>query len=137
MSVRRMISKNQPARLLVTIFGKRRESEETGTRETQREQGVDILPTKRDREEEQESSPEIKKARMNEITENLEREKDEIITTEKVPEKVAEETRFHGPKFRALRHEDQQWLRKIHVNLGHPNKEKLKIIDSKVFIPNH
>ena len=34
----------------------------------------------------------------------------------------------HGPKYRALKADQKTWLHKVHVNLGHPNHQKLKNI---------
>ncbi len=108
MSVRQMISKNQPARLLVTIFGKRQGETEEAIRETTKEKEPEIVNPKRERGVEEMLPMKAKKARMERNIDKPERDKPERVTQERGPEVAPEEPKSHGPKFRSLRTEDSK-----------------------------
>lgn len=116
-SVRKMIEKTQPARLLVSIFGKHK-GDPIVEKET----------NKRESERGSETGTQAKKARIQEDgpTEGLKQETPVARKEESVEESPESRKEYHGAKYRNLKPEERHWLKKIHVNLGHPNKEKLK-----------
>ena len=120
-SGRKLVTKTQPSRLLVTIFGKPRLAENNSASH----------PTKRGIDEDENLKETQKRVkRDNQDKEHLE---DGIVpetNSDKSEDKPREIPRYqsHGPKFRALKPEKRQWLTKIHANLGHPNISKMKNI---------
>lgn len=130
-SVRQMITKTQPARLLVTVFGRsitELDNQITDKKESSKRESQAVV--------EEDQPP--KRVRINENPKEEEEEQDQTDTPGKRAGEVAnsqnpeaksssEESKiYHGEKFRKLTPEERQWIKKIHVNLGHPNKEKLK-----------
>ena len=115
-SNRKVISKCEPMRMMITVFAKGIESSRTSNK---REHPI--------RENEEESA---KKKKLTEKDEDLREFEKELFPEQDVEVKNGEElteTKHveHGEKFRALSKEEQQWIRKIHKNLGHPGASKL------------
>ena len=123
-SVRQMTCKSPPMRMLVTVFGK-----------TKEEMCRSERPEERDNREERSHEPPFSES---DETPPTKRHKPGEINKEspETPSQPGDKTgdqellknmpyQTHGPKFRSLSSEKQQWLKKIHINLGHPNKQKL------------
>eukprot|EP00434_Breviolum_minutum_P032343 symbB.v1.2.028601.t2/scaffold3045.1/size120917/6 len=115
-SNRKVTSKCEPMRMMITVFAKGIESSRTSNK---REHPI--------RENEEESA---KKKKVTEKDEALREFEKELFPEQDVEGKNGEElteTKHveHGEKFRALSKEEQQWIRKIHKNLGHPGASKL------------
>lgn len=123
-SVRQLTTKSPPMRMLVTVFGrevsemshpirsKNPESDRSHRKEQHDLEESELPASKRPRRESQEI--EIPQPCVGEKTHQEDQEK---------PKDIPYQT--HGPKFQSLSKEKQQWLRKIHINLGHPNRQKL------------
>ena len=122
-SIRKMTTKCEPMRMMITVFSSMLETAKTSS--------------KREHPPAQEEEDSIKKRRGNVVDSSL-REFEKELFPEKFEEKPEDnlerknheekpETQHveHGEKFKALAREEQQWIRKIHKNLGHPNAAKL------------
>ena len=115
-SNRKVISKCEPMRMMITVFAKGIESSRTSNK---REHPI--------RETAEENA---KKKKLTEKDEALREVEKELFPEQDVEVKNGEELTEtkrveHGEKFRALSKEEQQWIRKIHKNLGHPGASKL------------
>ena len=120
-SNRQLCQKSPPARLLVSLFGRPREtnppimedSRESLKRRDDSIEDANPQPTKRFlSNHEHPESENIKKMDSGDILED----------------KTSSKTVHHGPKFLQLDKAHQQWVMKIHQNLGHPSAHKLKIV---------
>ena len=123
MSNRQLNKSSPPHRLLVTVFARHEHA-------------------KRERDDE-ETAENSKRAKMTEADvpyapttdETTPQNTEQIPTTTHQPEqeaaptpKITDSIHTHGPKYRALDKPTQQWISKIHHNLGHPNKQKLQAV---------
>ena len=115
-SNRKMTSKCEPMRMMITVFAKSRESSK--------------------REHPPEREEENKRQKTETKDDSLKELEAELFPDEAVSRDIPEETQEkqleiphqgHGEKFLALTREEQQWIKKIHKNLGHPNAQKLII----------
>ena len=132
-SNRKLIEKGQPARMLVTIFGKSK-AVETLHKESKK------------REAEPETTEPSKKVKHHdddfyrEILGDPEGDS-KITPPEMNPESTDAQVdimkNHHGKKFVALNREEQQWIRKIHTNLGHPGTNKLRNLLQSQGYPKH
>ena len=115
-SNRKIISKCEPMRMMITVFASLIDKDRPSHKREcpTEEKGEDGNKKKRTTETD-ESLKELEKALFPEETSERknQEEKPEIKHLE------------HGEKFRALTKEEQQWIQKIHKNLGHPNVAKL------------
>lgn len=126
-SNRKLTEKGQPARMLVTIFGKSKIAE-TPIRESKKREAEAEIP---------ESSKKIKHHDddlVREIIGEPEGENKEMTSREDQMEVMKN---HHGEKFIALTKEEQQWIRKIHTNLGHPGTNKLRNLLQSQGYPKH
>ncbi len=118
MSKRKMISKSPSSRLMMTVFAKERQPSPlvnpTGDPQER--------PLKKRMAGEELTRDDVAKRQhvCREGEEISERPNPEGVNTRIV-------TAQHGPKFQALTPEEQNLLRKMHQNLGHPGSQKLKI----------
>ncbi len=119
-SGRKLVTKTQPSRILVTIFGKPKSMDHA----------IVIPPPKRPHQEDSVDT-EPQKKHKGEMEEQSQGQPITQVPTEssvhQAPESVPK-FQGHGPKFRALKPEERQWLTKVHSNLGHPNVTKMKNI---------
>ena len=104
MSHRQMNSKSPPTRLLITVFDR------------------DAVCQKRPEEPHEESAKRIRQ------TDPEERSKIYNDQATSDVEQLQKSTLKHGPKFLSLTISQQQWLSKIHHNLGHPSASKLQAV---------
>ena len=129
LSYRRLRRKCTPARVSLMVFAKPRieysarpenpshlnpDDSEAMTRESQKR-----LPSAADAE----SEPPAKRRTVDE--ENQERSVREDPKSS-IREMIDLASQKHGPRFLELKTEDQQWLLKLHKNLGHPGSMKLQ-----------
>ena len=119
---RNLTAKTQPARLLITVFGSPVDTH------------LKWIQEKRAREDTL-SEPCTKKHRIEDETDPIvPPEPDQPHQGKSSPEDgnshpEAEDApgfQRHGPKFLKLSAENQQWLRKVHTNLGHPHADRLR-----------
>ena len=116
-SNRKITSKCEAMRMMITVFAR----------------PIDDRPINAKRghqlEEEEEHR---KKPKMQETDQHLKEFEAELFPEKNIEEDKREEIvdiphQEHGEKFLALSREEQQWVKKIHKNLGHPNARKLSI----------
>ena len=132
-SNRKLVEKGQPARMLITIFGRLKE-EEKQPREDRKREGTEIRtePHKKPRQCSEELYREIlgepngdNTIKTTEISQEPEKNPIDILKD------------HHGEKFTTLSKEEQQWIRKIHTNLGHPGTQKLRNLLQSQGYPKH
>eukprot|EP00434_Breviolum_minutum_P042887 symbB.v1.2.038193.t1/scaffold5827.1/size23306/2 len=122
-SVRKMTTKCEPMRMMITVFSNMIDNAKASSKREHPIGPEEGDSNKKRRENEAESS-------LREFERELFPEKFEKTPAEHLDRKAQEEkpeTQHveHGEKFKALAREEQQWIRKIHKNLGHPNAAKL------------
>jgi len=115
-SNRQICQKSPPARLMVSVFGRLKDipvedSEDRSKSTKRRDSSLEDL------------NPNLPKRPFSGIK-GVEEPKE----IEPKAEDSAPSVPQHGPKFLKLDKEHQQWLMKIHQNLGHPSAQKLKIV---------
>ena len=115
-SNRKLTSKCEPMRMMITVFANQKDP----LREVHK-RGHPI------EEEEPEENKRKKTNDPDEAFRELERELSPEETSKPKEHAETPETKHveHGEKFLALTREEQQWIKKIHKNLGHPNAAKL------------
>ena len=140
-SNRKLSEKGEPARILVTIFGRTRVEEEPRQSSVKRPgEEIDSHPHKRPHVNEELYRDIMKEpyvAQKDETSGNDQRPKEfsDRQETEEGPE--SQERKHHGEKFLALKKEEQQWIRKIHANLGHPGNQKMRNLLQSQGYPKH
>ena len=117
MSNRQMKAKSPPTRLLVTVFA--RSIDEHNNKRQNTETAQEDISNKRTKLSTLEDQPTDSANIPKHITDNEVTE-----TTQSQPIQYQP----HGPKFKALDKKTQQWISKIHHNLGHPNHKKLQAV---------
>ena len=135
-SNRKLSEKGEPARVLVTIFGRTRVEEEPRQASVKRPgEEIDSHPHKRPHVNEELYRDILKEPYEASGNDQRPKEFSDKQETEEDPE--SQERKHHGEKFLALKKEEQQWIRKIHTNLGHPGNQKMRNLLQSQGYPKH
>ena len=118
-SMRQITRKCEAMRMMITVFAGKPEDK--------------YIPKKREYSLEEEDKERSKRAKLEENDPGLREFLEEMYPEgQEIRGKVEQQSvvphQEHGEKFLALTREEQQWIRKIHKNLGHPNAQKLAIV---------
>ena len=115
LSQRQKIRKSGPAKLCLTLFGGF-PSESSGSGQVVDRNMDDVADVSKKRELEGAEEPEPKRPC------DKETEEPEIDSSARNP---PQNITRHGPRFLELERDEQEWLRKVHHRLGHPDPAKL------------
>ena len=122
LSMRQLTRKAHPARVMISVFAR----EKNPLLDSQASTSSNLPVIDRKRSSSDEIEGDVPSKRHQGEDRSIRKE------TSQEPEKSQEScypvrVKGHGEKFLKLNPTDQQWLKKIHVNLGHPGKNKLKL----------
>lgn len=122
LSIRQLTRKAQPARIMISVFA--REKNPVIDSQASASSNPPVSDRKRSSADEIDVDVPSKRHQGESSCNAKEPPSDKESTQEgKNPLRV----KNHGPKFLKLDPADQQWLKKVHVNLGHPGSHKLKL----------
>ena len=140
MSNNKMISKSPPTRLLVTVFARKTDSFAKRSHK-QMDSADDTNHSKKARvlapaDDQQPTPNETHQPPPSNLPDECETEQtakhqhtsDQHQDDATTPQQPTPKHTTHGPKFLALDKSTQQWLSKIHHNLGHPSNQKLQAV---------
>lgn len=123
LSLRGLRRKCTPTRVGLTVFAACRPGVRDSNRPLIAPSADAPIPTeafqRSEREHPNREEPRNKKARTEEFEESHD------TKTENTKETIDLVSQQHGPKFQSLSSSDQQWLLKLHRNMGHPGSIKL------------
>ena len=123
-SNRKLCSHSPPVRIMVTIFARDRHDMSSISTPT-----TDSSNTRK-RETEDNGDEENKRHchpdRSSFDKQNTTQQETDTDAINRICDQVVQSTNRHGPKFKSLSKEEQNWLSKIHHNLGHPATSKLR-----------